>query len=340
VKILGVLDFVVRFAFFALMPATLFFLSKQFPVTGAVINLAVVLTVFFLAALIRGRAEKRPWVARILRRQLAYEAYYREHPPKPFLYYVFFPLLLPYWLVKREARREVALYWRYGVLTFVILGATAIWEYFKLWRPELGLEHFGRMLAVMFAIEFLLVLVILMPIMTTVVDCHLRKRRVRLFAYLAVAVVMIWAMAGVLAKRRHEVVSFSTTTRMFLRSHVDPYRCVTVRAEALKQAILRMMKNEGTLVKEGDRAVEILGPPVDAARAELLKFYKRDETLCFHLVALWTPEKGRMLILFGDASPIKRPSVWIGLNQKGQFFTTEVSLPPEARELMAKVGKR
>src|SRR5262249_45816819 len=93
---LATLDFVLRVAFFLAVPFRLVSFAAVFSVTGALVNLGVMLLVFSARTLVRGKAERYPILRRILRRGLRFEAYYREYAPRPFLYYVVYPLLFPY----------------------------------------------------------------------------------------------------------------------------------------------------------------------------------------------------------------------------------------------------
>ena len=104
------LEYVLRLAFFAFVPFMVVLLAMLVPMGAAIANMVLALGAFFFGEVLVGAAEKRPWLKRVLRRQLAFEAYYREHPPRPFLYYVFYPFLLPYWLVVAPARREFLLF--------------------------------------------------------------------------------------------------------------------------------------------------------------------------------------------------------------------------------------
>src|SRR5271170_4354054 len=105
-----VLDFAVRLVFFATVPYLATRVAVIFPMLGVVVNVAFTLVVFAFAEAMRERAERSRIVERVVRRRLAFEAYYREHPPRPFLFYVFYPLLLPYVLSQPVVRRELLLY--------------------------------------------------------------------------------------------------------------------------------------------------------------------------------------------------------------------------------------
>ena len=103
-------DAVLRLAFFAAAPFLLFTLAHYIPITGTLLNLALALVVFLFAKPLRTCARRWPWLRRLLGRKLRFNDYYHQHPPRPFLYYVAFPLLAPYWLMNREALREFLLY--------------------------------------------------------------------------------------------------------------------------------------------------------------------------------------------------------------------------------------
>ena len=94
----GVLDFLLRLAFFAAGPFLLVFVAAFFPVTGALVQVAIGLAAFFAGEALRRWSSRSKIVRLALSSQLQFEAYYREHPPRTFLYYVFYPLLAPYWL--------------------------------------------------------------------------------------------------------------------------------------------------------------------------------------------------------------------------------------------------
>ena len=123
----SVLDFVMRLVYFAAAPFLVVFAAALFPVSGAVLQLALALGVFFLAESVRGLAARSRAVRYVVSGQLEFEEFYRAHPPRPFLYYVFYPLLFPYWLVVRDARREFWIYKGYSIATFLwLIGATGV----------------------------------------------------------------------------------------------------------------------------------------------------------------------------------------------------------------------
>ncbi len=93
-RIGAALDFVLRLAFFAAAPFVLVLVAALFPVSGALIQIGVGLGAFFAGEALRRVAARSRLVEKALSSQLAFEAHYRAHPPRPFLYYVFYPLLV------------------------------------------------------------------------------------------------------------------------------------------------------------------------------------------------------------------------------------------------------
>ena len=76
------------------MPFGVVLLARLVPMEAAIANIILALGGFFSGELLLGAAAKRPWLQRVLRRQLAFEAYHRENAPRPFLLYVFYPVAL------------------------------------------------------------------------------------------------------------------------------------------------------------------------------------------------------------------------------------------------------
>jgi hypothetical protein len=101
-KTTATLDFLLRLAFFSTAPLLLVRIAALFPMTGALAQIALTLIVFFAAEAVRRVGERSRLARLVLSSQLEFEAYYLEHPPRPFLYYVLYPLLFPYWLAVRR----------------------------------------------------------------------------------------------------------------------------------------------------------------------------------------------------------------------------------------------
>src|SRR3954453_8126125 len=89
---LEVLEYALRILFFAAVPFGIVVLAELVPMTAALVNIVLALGAFFFGEVLRRHAQQRGWLGALLRRQLAFEEYYRERPPKPFVYYVAYPL--------------------------------------------------------------------------------------------------------------------------------------------------------------------------------------------------------------------------------------------------------
>ena len=341
-RALDIPDFALRLAFFLIGSALLFVLATKIAIGGALLNVGLILGVFFFAASIRHLVERRPWLQRVFRRQLAFEAYYQQRPPRPFLYYVFYPLMMPYWLINKDARREFVHFRGYTGFTAAVLVVSSAYQYFTLWRPELGPLPFFKTLALSILAEVIVSLSMLMPIATTVVTYHLARRRGRLLALLITTVISVSIMAVAYARKRHATVLISTTTRMELRTKADPARSLEVRRQAIRYAWRAIVHGEGEFEHDQRNEEEVLGAPIDAARAGLEAFYKGDETMCFHLVEFdeVPPKKKKVLVLYGDPSDSSKPIVWLGLRGRGETFTDLTELPPHAMRVMRRTSQR
>ncbi|CAN5292216.1 hypothetical protein BH09MYX1_BH09MYX1_45740 [soil metagenome] len=225
-----------RLAFFSLAPLGIVFVSALFPVTGVLVAISVRLGVFLFAEAVRGLVTRRPFLARVLKRPLAFEEYYRINRPRPFLYYVFYPLLFPYWLTVKSARDEFLLFKSYTLLSFGILVASSVWQYVSTWPPELCLREFFSVLVAQLAIETLLVLMFVMPIVTTVVHFHAERARWRLGIVLVVALISSAVAIGSLVHRRDPIVSFATRERVAMRTKKNPAAARAAEAAAVTAA--------------------------------------------------------------------------------------------------------
>ena len=317
------LDFVVRLGFFATAPFAIVSVAAFFPVTGTLVGVVLVTVVALAGEAIRGHAARFPWLARLLARELELEAYYRERPPRPFLYYVFYPLLAPYWLADRDARREFWLYKGWTASGVALLVATSAVQFVRSWRPDLGVREYLPVFGITLAIDAVLALSLLMPIVTTVIDFHRTFRRGRLKVLLVVALVS--ASLGVvrLVHRRDPIVSWATRERAVLRRAAIPKKTHDAEVTALREAWKHVRQEKDAIEDDG----KIEGDPLDAARAQLSKVYKPDETLAFDL---WASPRGnpRVLVLY-VTSRRKKSTAWVAMNRAGQQLV-EAQLPANA----------
>ena len=308
---LSMADFLARLAFFASAPFAIVLAAELFPVMGALIDVGLALLVFLLGETSRRVASRFRPIKLLLREALAFESYYREQSPRRFAYYVAYPLLFPYWLSNREARREFWMFRGYTLGSFAVLLASLTWQYFSSWRPQLGVRDFLPAVLLSLAVETLLVLSLLMPIATTVVWYHGSFRRRRLLAILLVgALSTSYALSRVL-RHRDPIVSYLTRERVRLRTAAARRSAHRALQNAVEVAWRDLVKARSV---QGDGKVE--GKPLDDARAALESFYKHDEAFAFDL---WASPRShpRVLVLYAQ-SRRKRPPIWVALKDGGE----------------------
>ena len=88
---LSMADFVLRLVFFASAPVAIVFAAELFPVRGALIDVGLALGLFIAGEAVQRWAAKTRLVKSYLSGALAFEAYYRSRPPRPFIYYLAYP---------------------------------------------------------------------------------------------------------------------------------------------------------------------------------------------------------------------------------------------------------
>lgn len=309
---LSLADFLARLAFFASAPFAIVLLAELFPVRGALVDVGLALLVFLLGeAPRRGAARFRP-LAFVLREALAFENYYRERKPSRFAYYVAYPLLFPYWLYNREARREFWMFRGYTLASFAILLGSLAWQYESSWRPQLGVRDFLPAVLLSLGVETLLVLSLLMPIATTVVWYHgsFRRRRL-LIILLAGALSTAYALSRVLS-HRDPIVSYLTRERVRLRTAAARRNAHRALQNAVEIAWRGLVKEKNAVQSDG----KVEGKALDDARLALESFYKHDEAFAFDLWA--TPRKRPQVLVLYAQSRRKRPPIWVALKDGGE----------------------
>ena len=327
---LSAADFALRLGFFALAPFVIVRVAELFPVRGALIDMGLALSVFIAGEAARSAASRHRAVQWVLSEALAFESYYRERPPRPFAYYLFYPLLFPYWLSNRSARREFLMFRGYTVGSFLVLLASLTVQYFEYWRPELSIRQFLWSVLLTLLAETVLVLSLLMPIATTVVWYHASHRRRRLAILLATGLVSAGVALAIVARHRDPVVSLATRERVRLRTRTMP----TAAHAALLQAARIASKEAARGGLDGDGKIE--GEPLEKARDELETFYKHDEAFAFDL---WgTPRrKPKIVVVYFEARKGK-PPIWVAVKSDGVELDALGELPAGATREMRKAA--
>jgi hypothetical protein len=314
------LDFALRFAFFAVVPFLATWVSALFPMTAVLVNVALTLAIFAAAEAIRERAGRSPLLERAVRRHLAFEAYYREHAPRPFLFYVFYPLLLPYVLFRRETRRELWLYRGFTGGGLVILVAAAGFDFWNSWLPNLHFRDFIVTWVLLFAVQTLCMFLFLLPIATTVVKLHAERRFKALWILFATAALSIMVAVVGIERRPGHLVSWVTTQRVRMRTKIAP----TTARNAQLQALRVVWANAPELKESIDKEGWVEGDALDRAEEQLATFYKPDEAYAFSLHAL-PPASPEVLLLQCDLG--KGQPVWRALRRSGAEITSIDDLP-------------
>jgi hypothetical protein len=323
-----VCDLLLRLAFFAIAPFMLVFVAMLFPVTGAVVQIGLALLVFVAREAIARLALRWPVLRSLLSSQLQFEAYYREHPPRPFAYYVFYPLLFPYWLSVRDARREFLLYKGYTLASFGLLLVSLLVQYLRAFPPELTLHQFAPLAAGTFVAETAVVMMFLMPIVTSVVHFHRTHAPRRLLLLLLAAGISVGFATARLERRRDPIVSFATRTRVNLRSDARPAAAVEAQARALRVA-WHALPSQGDDIDRDGKVEEL---PLSLARESLMSFYKNDEANAFDLWYAHQADRS-LLVLYFEAHRGRAP-IWLALDQTGTLVADAKRLPAGAFKAM------
>lgn len=330
-------EYLLRLAFFAFVPFMVVLLAMLVPMGAAIANMVLALGAFFFGEVLLGAAERRPWLKRVLRRQLAFEAYYREHPPRPFLYYVFYPFLLPYWLLVAPARREFLLFKGYTLVTLVVVSITGVYRYFVVYQPQLGFSRFIVAFMVGLVVETLAVMMLIMPMTTSVVALHRKRQPKRLVALLAVGLLSAAIAAGVMIHRHRTFPSLETRQRIRDRSAVEPVTTRVTLQRALQRAwAVRKKGARDQWERETDGTVQ--GAPLDEARATLVDFYRQDEASAFELWTTSRKERPAIMIIFAEGRRRGTP-VWLGMRSDGTIIDKIVDVPKAARLAMRTAGE-
>jgi len=320
-------NFVLRLSFFALAPVAIVFAAELFPVQGALIDVGLALGLFIAGEAFQAWAQRTRFVRLFLREALAFESYYRSRPPRPFLYYLAYPLLFPYWLCNRDARREFLLFRGYTITGFLILLGSLGWQYYSAWAPELSLRQYAPYVLITLGVETLLALALLMPIATTVVWYHSSFRRGRLVVVLLAGLISTSIVFYRVASRRSPIVSFATRERVALRVQAAPRKAHKSLLNAVRAANKAVAKARTV---EGDG--KVMGAPLEVAAAALDPFFKNDEAYAF---SLWASPRRHpnVLVIYFEARR-KRAPIWVAIRGDGTEIRSPAQLPKGAFRAM------
>lgn len=319
---ISIAGFLSRLAFFVIAPFLVVLFSELYPLTGAIVNLALMLLTFAFSEIARGWASKSKLLATLLKKPLSFEAYYRTHQPRTFAYYAFYPLLFPYWLFNAKAREEFLLFKGYTLGSLGILLGTSAVQFFTKWQPELGLFHFWLVLLITVALESFVVLALMMPLATTIVHFHATFRRKRLIVLLLAGLLSTLLALLVVSKRRLGVVSYPTRARTMMRTQADRARAAKTLLSAVRVARSEIVENASDVDKDG----LVLGRPLERARAVLEeRFYRSDEAAAFDV---WADRAKNPTLVVIFLQPEKKGiALWIAVDRDGSPINDATKLP-------------
>lgn len=314
------LDLVLRFVYVLMAPVFLVAFAALVPMTGPLIGVGLA-TVIALAGSERWRArtESIRFVGRPLANMASLGDYYREHPPRPLLYYVAYPLLMPYWLISRPARREFLLYRKINLIALLTVPAFAALEYVRTWSGIPVSAFLSQTLATML-LQLVVTFALVMPIVTTIVAYHLHGKRRTLIALLALSGLLAGAMTVSLI--RADRPSPYVMARVRYRAVSDPPRAIEVMRRALAAAAKQL---DAGATPEAAAA---------AMHGELEAYWRADEAQMFRLYRA------------GDGSTIMyanqrgKPTIWVGRTKRGKEFVDAKLLPPDGRAKLARPAVR
>lgn len=318
---MNAVSFATRLLYFIIAPFMLVAAAAVLPMTGVLINIVLVVIGFLGIETLRPLAARSSVARFFLRKQFAFEAYYREHPPRPFIVYVLAPLLLPYWLLSRSGRRELGLYRGlslFSLFALIVLGGL---DYAQNWAPEIG---FGKFAAGTFAILLLQLVMLLgfvIPLAVTIVTYRTAGRTRALKALLGTAVAVVVICLLSMNNMRNQMVPAEVRMRATARTEARPDAALAAQDAAL--AALRAELRAGTLTRDDEGWVE--GDSRERARAELAEFYRLDEAAAFTFHVWPLPEPSRVLL------QLKRRDadgpIWRALDETGAPLQDPAQIP-------------
>ena len=329
------IDLVLRLVYVFAVPILLAPLTVVFPITATLVG-AGLATIVSLIGSERWQATvgRIPVLGRALGGMTAVGDFYREHPPKPLVYYIFYPLLLPVILFMRVPRREFLLYRRLNAIALVVVVITGVYDYFHNWRPELSFAQFVGMSIVTFILQLLATFSLVMPIVTTLLILRTRGRGKMLSA--VVVGIGVMSVLGVLVSHRMKNgVQIGTWMRVQARTQAGfrEFRQCAAEQHGDSRGCARKNKAFVALVEALDQVYLALkdhpddkDAALDRARDKIGEYYKPDETAAFELYA----DEGVYILYVFYA---KHDVVWLGRDAR-QLITDPAKLPPGARTLL------
>jgi hypothetical protein len=312
--VLRAIDLVLRFVYVAIVPFILINMTAIMPISGILIGAALATAVaLFGSAQWRERVSTVPVAGKFLANMARLGEYYEERPPRPLLFYIFYPLVLPYVLANKSARREFLLFRRLNVVTLVILVITNGYEYVAHWYPDLPFGTFAGTVIGVLILQILVAAMFVMPIVTTIILLHQRDNRRTLGALLVC--VALFTGLGTYRMIKREQLSAYASARLYARTR-------THRAESRKALERGLEAMAAWIVVHRDDDAGARERAVEA----LESFYAHDEAAAFHLLV-----DRHVVLLVAQAG--FRAAIWLGYSKK-QFVDDPAQLSAPVRKAL------
>jgi len=328
------IDLVLRFVYVAAVPFLLPTINLVMPITALLIGTGIATVIALVGSEVwRARVERIKYLGRALGGMGRLGEFYARFPPKPLVYYIVYPVILPVILFQRIPRAEFFLYRKMNAIAAIVIAITGAWDYFEHWRPELTWQQFATATLGMFIMQMLVTFMFIMPIVTTLVELR-QRRRTRVLWTLA-ALMLASGTRGAIGAHKSHAMTIMTWTRLqertkFARAelreceaaHPDAIRdCVRKNPQirALAEALEAVIKSDEQDLHDSDAALA-------AAREKLAEYYKPDEAAAFRLIA------GKDILVVFARYP-HRKAIWLAAT-KGKFLTKPEQLPDALRKIL------
>jgi hypothetical protein len=330
------IDLVLRLVYVTIAPLMLAPLAAVLPITGTLVGAGIATIV----ALIGGdrwhaTVDRIPVLGGVLGGMSKLGDFYREHPPKPLVFYILYPVMLPVLLFRTVPRRELALYRKINAIALVIIIAGGAWDFFRHWQPEIGFgPFFGAMIAG-FVIQFFVMFALAMPIVTTVIMLRIRGMTKTLAAVLVI-ILATGTIGGLAAHHMKNAIQFSTWERIDYRTKAglaELRDCIATSPTHDLKSCAKQNRVLLALTRGIDAAdTTLAGDPgaydiaQDRARAQIGEFYKPDEAHAFRLYH----DEGVTVVYVRHRG---RKSIWLGYSHVARKLVLQATeLPPGARK--------
>jgi hypothetical protein len=320
------IDLALRFVYVAAVPFLLPMINLFMPITAMLIGAGLATTIALIGSdYWYDRVHRIRFVGGFLANMGKLGDFYRQYPPKPLLYYVLYPVLLPVILVRRVPRREFLLFRKMNVIALLIVVATGAWDFFVHWRPELTFGEFLGATVVVMVMQMIVMFMFIMPIVTTLVIVR-ERHHVRTLVAL-VALMLASASYGAYTAHRAHAMSLMTWLRLEQRTkyaRLGLIECEMAHPDRLESCLgrdpeLRAMAHAVRAAHVATSYDEALA----AAHDKLRDFYKDDEASAFRLVRFQDT-----LVLFARYG--RNPAIWLGY-ANGHYTIYPHQLPPRLR---------